>query len=709
MKNIYGIVLATTALLFSGTVGAQSGLTLKNRSAVRTTNLVNVSALPHHGSANAQRGGGAPANDACGQTSTVALAAGASITFSGDNTNATEGGDFEPGSGLDGFGPVVWHKFSTSECTNVTVSYCATSPGFGNVAAFLARTCPATDADYVLFSTGDFTTCAAGDNATLHFNNLDAGEYYFPVLMDTAAATYAVGPYSIDVSAEACSAAPANDDCTGAVNEDLAVDSTLTFSGDNTGATEDGGTGFVMVWHAFTTTECANITINYCVPGFEFDNFLVNLAVQCPDFITGVLSGTSDSCTVAFEALPAGMYYIPVMVDPATTPVGAYTIEVSAAPCATPPDNDECAGAVDLTPAVDCVPVAGTTDGATQSMDPILCNGFTSANANDVWYSFTATETDHTVTVEGIGTFDAVLELFSGDCSGLTSIVCEDGNYPTTGPATEVMVLSGLSVGQTYYVRVYDYAHASTGHNFNICVTSGAPPAAYCIPTGADPSDGDYIANVTLGTINNTTVGDNNYEDYTAQSTMVEQGGSYTLSITSGAYGEDYYAAWIDYNVDSTFQATEKLGEFAGTTAGELIALPFTVPMDATLGNTRLRVRCAWDAMDMDPCEDYGYGEIEDYSVDITIPTGVRELNSMNVTVFPNPTKGDITISGADLSGTVNFELTDMTGRVVYKDQKSMTANQPVTLPLNGKLAQGTYTLRLITANGISSRPVMIK
>lgn len=223
------------------------------------------------------------------------------------------------------------------------------------------------------------------------------------------------------------------------------------------------------------------------------------------------------------------------------------------------------------------------------------------------------------------------------------------------------------------------------------------------------PSDGDFIANVTLGSINNTTGGDNAYEDYTAQSTLLAQGGSYTLSITSGTYGEDYYAAWIDFNADTIFQSSEKIGEFEGTTPGELITLPFTVPADATLGTTRLRVRGAYNAANMEPCASYSFSETEDYSVEIELGTGLQEFQASDLVIYPNPTKGDLTISGADLSGSVEFELTDMTGRVVYRHQQSMSAGQPVTLPLNGKLAQGTYTLRLISANGISSRPVMVK
>jgi hypothetical protein len=504
---------------------------------------------------------------------------------------------------------------------------------------------------------------------------------------------------------------PVNDDCTGADNQALSAGATLTFTGNNTGATEDGGTGYNMVWHSFTTTECANVTVNYCVPGSEFSNFLINLAVQCPDFLTGVLTGVNDTCSVVFAELAAGTYYIPVLVmDDGSTPAGDYTIEVSATACATPPANDECAGAVSLTPGVDCVPTAGTTAGATESLPAILCNGYTSPVARDVWYSFTATATEHTVTVVGVNDFDAVLEAFSGDCGSLVSMGCQDGTFPPPAPATETMVLSGLTVGTTYYVRLYDYGHASVEHEFNICVTVGAPAAAYCEPTSTyGPSDGDYIANVTLGDINNTTVGDNAYEDYTSMSTNLEQGGSYTLNITSGDYGDDEYAAWIDFNRDTIYQESEKLGQFDGENPGELIGLSFTVPVDATLGTTRLHVRCGYNMTDMDPCAPSDYGETEDYSIEIVLASGMRELNNAEVSVYPNPTKGDIAISGANLSGKVSIELTDMTGRTVFAEQHTMSANQPLTLPLNGKLAQGTYTLRLISANGISSRPVMIK
>ncbi|MBK8498423.1 MAG: T9SS type A sorting domain-containing protein [Flavobacteriales bacterium] len=131
---------------------------------------------------------------------------------------------------------------------------------------------------------------------------------------------------------------PPNDACGDAVVENLTVPDTQSFSGDNTGATVDAPTNFSIVWHAFTIASCANVDINYCVPGSVFDDFLINLAVGCPDFITGVLTGTVsvDNCTLSFAQLPAGTYYVPVLVDATVTPIGAYTIEVSTTACGGP-------------------------------------------------------------------------------------------------------------------------------------------------------------------------------------------------------------------------------------------------------------------------------------------------------------------------------------------------------------------------------------
>lgn len=131
------------------------------------------------------------------------------------------------------------------------------------------------------------------------------------------------------------------------------------------------------------------------------------------------------------------------------------------------PANDDCATAIALTVNSSCVSIQGTTQGATQSANAASCGG---KSDDDVWYSFVATATDATIALTNASVgFNPVLDLRSGACNG-TTITCSDVSN-TNG--NEIINATGLTIGQTYYLRVYGFAEASysaTG-TFNICVT----------------------------------------------------------------------------------------------------------------------------------------------------------------------------------------------------------------------------------------------
>jgi len=157
------------------------------------------------------------------------------------------------------------------------------------------------------------------------------------------------------------------------------------------------------------------------------------------------------------------------------------------------PANDECASAVVLTPTVTCTPTAGTNVSATQSIAPLTCAGFTSSSALDVWYSFVATATSHTITVVGGAGFDAIVDLRSGACNG-TNIACADATF---GGGTETIIAPGLTIGATYSVRVYGWA-GGTG-TFTICVFT-PPLIANDICSGAiNINCGQTITGTTAG------------------------------------------------------------------------------------------------------------------------------------------------------------------------------------------------------------------
>jgi len=134
--------------------------------------------------------------------------------------------------------------------------------------------------------------------------------------------------------------------------------------------------------------------------------------------------------------------------------------------------NDECTGAVPLTVSEDAAcrnEVTGDAAGATKSLGAINCEG-SMGIPDDVWYSFVASNTSHIITVKGSADFDAVIDLRMGSCPGV-NIACSDASY--TGGTSEVLFASDLIVGNTYYVRVYNWSgsYAATS-TFTICITT---------------------------------------------------------------------------------------------------------------------------------------------------------------------------------------------------------------------------------------------
>lgn len=159
------------------------------------------------------------------------------------------------------------------------------------------------------------------------------------------------------------------------------------------------------------------------------------------------------------------------------------------------PTNDDCSDAISLTPNTSCIMTTGTTVGATQSL-----SGCAGSADDDVWYSFVATSTDHAITVEAGSINDIVFQVFSGGCGG-TSIECEDS---TAGNSTETETLSGLTIGTTYYIRVYSYSsNTNRSGTFDICVEElpeSVPP-----PPNDDCSDAisltpSFVCNPVTGT-----------------------------------------------------------------------------------------------------------------------------------------------------------------------------------------------------------------
>lgn len=245
-----------------------------------------------------------------------------------------------------------------------------------------------------------------------------------------------------------------------------------------TGTADDDG------WYQFVATGTGVQVV--VTPDGGFDPVVQLFEGGCGTLVS--LSCTDNGLTGDVETLnytgltPGNTYRIRVYHYYSGSGSGNFTICVTNPPPA--PSNDACANATPLTVSSSCTPTTGTTDGATPSAAG--CSG----NADDdVWYSFVATNSVQTVTVDPIDNLDLVFQVYSGSCGSLNSLACQDATFTNE---IETKDLVGLVPGQTYFIRVYDYYSGQTG-DFDICIT-GTPTAT---PINDEPCNAIAITDVT--------------------------------------------------------------------------------------------------------------------------------------------------------------------------------------------------------------------
>jgi hypothetical protein len=161
----------------------------------------------------------------------------------------------------------------------------------------------------------------------------------------------------------------------------------------------------------------------------------------------------------------------------------------------------------------------------------------------------------------------------------------------------------------------------------------------YCPSKGNLPWN-EWIANVQIGTINNTSQKEG-YGNFTSQTTDLAKGTTYPLSITQGfSWAPDPInqtqqgRMWIDYNKNGTFEETELVAAFSRNTITNTIIIPAT----ATLGATRMRIALKTIGFPT-PCEVFERGEVEDYTVNITEATTTTNNDILQIiSASANPT-----------------------------------------------------------------------
>lgn len=176
-----------------------------------------------------------------------------------------------------------------------------------------------------------------------------------------------------------------------------------------------------------------------------------------------------------------------------------------------PAANNECNVAQTLTPAAVCTNTFGTTLGASAGSIVSNCE---SLNQGDVWYSFIAAQADQLITMsdvvslEGNPFFVWGIELYSGGCTTPVAIDCTTGSE-FFGSSPAQLIESGLTIGQTYLIRVWadvafdnNFDDASNSISFNICVSATPAPDCSNLNTPSDAAVTNTQPNFTWDAVN---------------------------------------------------------------------------------------------------------------------------------------------------------------------------------------------------------------
>ncbi len=351
----------------------------------------------------------------------------------------------------------TWYKFTatdTSHVINLFGSYINSSDHL--------------EYDVYAGSCGNFTqTLLCNGMYANQLNDLNIGETYYIKLHSAVVSS----PYPTFFCVRTVNNRPSNDECSGApligVNSDLVCDTLYTGSleratpsaSPTNNASQDDD-----VWVKFKAKRTTQ-TITIVDQTNSNQYFVLYFYKNCND-ATELDAGHYLQSYLLQNLIPDSTYYIRIASSQSSGIISSnFELCIKSADL---PVNDECSGAINVpvNTSNDCVlSAAGTIYKATASPESNSCTS--TADDDDVWFRFQAENTVHVTSLNYVSGSGATLKfaLYSGTCGSLSQMGC----YTATANIT------GLTPGETYFMRVYSEGTTTNlTTNFSICITQ--PP-----------------------------------------------------------------------------------------------------------------------------------------------------------------------------------------------------------------------------------------
>lgn len=153
----------------------------------------------------------------------------------------------------------------------------------------------------------------------------------------------------------------------------------------------------------------------------------------------------------------------------------------------------------------------------------------------------------------------------------------------------------------------------------------------YCLAVGPSSTADSNIEFVSISGESGSSINHNGcpgvsgLNDLTStESVDLLQGNSYSLTIQFGTCGGNYNGAgeaWIDFNQNDVFDASESLGTWSGLPPTAVSVFNFTVPGATPDGQARLRIiQQEGTSLPLNPCANFTWGSATDFLVNFGPP-----------------------------------------------------------------------------------------
>gem|GEM_PF-1965320 len=318
--------------------------------------------------------------------------------------------------------------------------------------------------------------------------------------------------------------------------------------------------------------------------------------------------------------------------------------------------------------------------------------------------------------------------------------ISSDGTAWTDAPgASTTATYTTSQTIETWYRLQVTCAFGSVATSTPLQITMAPPLECYC--TSIDYTfNVEPICNVTFADINNDSPsaidGSPALEDFTAIVGHVTPGNTYTFSATGNTDGNwtTYVTAFFDWDGNGTWETVVPIGSMTNEVCATPVTADVNVPADAVIGTSHMRVVKNYADSPTDPCATYGFGQAEDYTLDVaTAPLdcegvangpaipgtdciastgnggvwndncvcieniGVGEIDgAKGFAIYPNPASSILYITTPN-DAPVHVKVYDMVGTLVM--EKDMVHQLDIT-----KFATGSYTLVATDTNGGNER-----